>query len=81
MSVIKESLHHTIDELNDEEVQQVLVFARHLKERREISPTLERLAGDPAFEVPSEEVGVFRRVQPIRGKGIPASELLVEDRR
>lgn len=81
MSMIKESLHHTVEQLNDEEAQQVLAFARQLKKEGEISPTLKRLASDPAFEVPSEEGGVFRRIQPIQGKGIPASELLVEDRR
>ena len=81
MSMIKESLHHTVEQLNDEEAQQVLAFAQQLKAREEISPTLKRLASDPAFEVPSEERSVFRQIKPIQGKGIPASELLVEDRR
>jgi hypothetical protein len=81
MSMIKESLHHAVEQLNDEEAQRVLAFAQDLKEKGEISPTLKRLASDPAFEIPSEEGNVLRRVQPIQGKGIPASRLLVEDRR
>ena len=81
MSAIKESLQSAIDRLNDEEARQVLEFAQHLRNEGAPSPTIKRLAGDPAFEIPSEEAGVFRVVQPIQGKGIPASELLVEERR
>ena len=81
MSGIKESLHHAIEELDDEKAQQVLSFTQRLQSKGDISPALKRLADDPAFKVPLEEIGAFRAVQPIQGKGIPASKLLVEDRR
>ena len=81
MSTIKESLQDTIARLSDEEARQVFEFAQHLRKTGTASPTIERLAGDPAFEIPSEEAGAFRVVQPIQGKGVPASELLVEERR
>jgi len=81
MSTIKESLQNTIDRLNDEEARQVLEFAQILRREGSASSTVRRLAGDPAFEIPSYGPGVFRMVQPITGRGVSASELLVEDRR
>jgi len=81
MSAIKESLQDTINRLNDEEAKRVLEFAQLLQRKGAASSLAIRLAGDPAFEIPSQEAGAFRVVQPIQGKGIPASERLVEDRR
>ena len=81
MSAIKESLQSAIDRLNDEEARQVLEFVQHLQRKGAVSPTIRSLAGDPAFEIPSEEAGVFRVVQPIQGTDIPASELLMAERR
>jgi len=81
MNSVKESLRNTIEVLSDEEARQILEFIQRLRTTSDVSPTLRRLASDPAFEVPSEPLGDFRVVEPIRGKGIPASRLLVEDRR
>ena len=81
MNPVKESLRDTIELLSDEEARQILDFIQRLRTTRDVSPTLRRLASDPAFGVPSEALGHFRVVEPIRGKGIPASSLLVEDRR
>lgn len=81
MSSAKESLHNTIELLNDEEARQILEFVQRIRKKSDVSLTLERLASDPTFKIPSEGVGVFRVIKPIRGKGIPASRLLMEDRR
>ncbi len=81
MSSVKESLRNTIERLNDEEASRVLEFAQRLRKGNEASRTLERLACDPAFRVPPEGLGAFHSVEPLRGKGIPASRLLVDDRR
>lgn len=81
MSSLKESLHDTIETLSDEEARQTLEFIQRLRKRSRISISLARLAGDPAFKVPSEERVIFRLVNPVKGKGIPASRLLVEERR
>jgi hypothetical protein len=81
MSTIKESLHHTIDALTDEAAQQVLAFAQRVQRKDPLSATLVRLANDPAFTVSLEEVGRFGGVQPLPGRGRPASEVLIEDRR
>lgn len=78
---VRESLHNTIELLNAEEARQVLEFAQRLQKKRDVLPTLKRLGGDPTFKIPSEGISVFRVVQPVAGKGIPASRLLVEDRR
>ena len=34
-----------------------------------------------AFKIPAKRAKAFRVVKPIQGKGIPASELLIKDRR
>lgn len=81
MSSIKESLHNTIELLSDKEARQLLEFAQCLRKETVPSPTLERLAGDPAFRVPLEEIRAFQVVVPAQGKGIAASKLLVEERR
>ena len=81
MSSIKELLHNTIEQLSDEETRQLLEFAQCLRRKDSFSLSLKRLADDPAFEVPLEASGAFRVVEPIQGKGIAASKLLVEERR
>jgi hypothetical protein len=81
MKWVKESLRNTIEVLSDEEACQILEFIRRLRTTSDVSPTLRRLAIDPAFEVPSEGFRDFSVVEPIQGKGVPASKLLVENRR
>jgi hypothetical protein len=81
MDSVKESLRHMIERMSDEEARQMLEFAHHLQQGRAISLTLKRLATDPTFKMPESEVGAFRVVEPIHGKGIAASRLLVDDRR
>lgn len=81
MSSVKESLHNTIELLSEEEANQILKLMQQLRKSSDLSSTLRRLAYDPAFEIPSNESGDFRIVEPIPGKGITASRLLVEDRR
>lgn len=82
MDSAKEMLRNTIELLNEEEVHQILEFAQRLmRERKSVSQTLQRLARDPTFHVPAEPYPVFHPIEPIQGKGIAASKLLVEDRR
>ncbi|MDH3604095.1 MAG: hypothetical protein OEU26_31185 [Candidatus Tectomicrobia bacterium] len=81
MSAAKESLHHAIELLSDEEALQTLKFIQRLRQYEGHSQTLKRLASDPTFHVPAEELGSFRKVEALSGKGIPASQRLVEDRR
>ncbi|HSE83323.1 MAG TPA: hypothetical protein VLB01_02095 [Thermodesulfobacteriota bacterium] len=81
MSSVKESLRKTIELLSDGESRQVLEFAQSLRKKSDISLTLKRLTSDPSFKIPSEEGRGFHIVKPVRGRGIAASRLLVENRR
>ncbi len=79
MSAIKESLYQTIDQLNEGELLQVLEFAHKINKASEISQIKTSLANDPAITVPADNS--FKKVKPMCGKGISASELLVRDRK
>jgi hypothetical protein len=81
MNAVKELLRHMIEQMSDAEARQLLELAQHLQHRGEASLTLKRLATDPAFNAPGNGVRAFRTVEPIQGKGIPASKLLVDNRR
>ena len=79
MSAIKESLYQTIDQLNEGELLQVLEFAHKINKASEMSQIKTSLANDPALKVPADNS--FRKVKPLCGKGISASELLLRDRK
>ena len=81
MGSVKEALHTTIESLSEREARQVMKIVRVLKSKKETSMTLKTLAVDTAFRMPEKRVKPFRDIRPIQGKGIPASELLVKDRR
>lgn len=81
MNLVKELLYSTIERLSDEEARQLLEFAQRLQKKNDIPLVLRHLARDPNFSIPSEVPGNFRIVEPILGKGVAASRLLVEDRR
>jgi hypothetical protein len=81
MNSVKELLQHIIERMSDAEVRQLLEFAHHLQHRHDDSLTLKRLATDPAFKVPGSGARDFPVVEPIHGKGMAASRLLVDNRR
>lgn len=81
MSSVKGMLHDEIEQLTEEEARQVMSFTNLMKAKKAISATLQRLATDVSFRIPDEASKGFRVVEPIEGKGLPASELLVESRR
>jgi hypothetical protein len=77
----KETLHKAIDLLNEEEARQILQVTRRLRRESGGSQTLKRLSQDVTFHIPAAGSVGFRPVKPIRGKGVAASQLLVQDRR
>jgi hypothetical protein len=81
MPSVKESLRTTVDSISEEEALRVLSFIEQMRKHPMRSSTLKRLAGDPTFKVPPRKLGAFVKVDPMEGKGTPASGLLVEDRR
>jgi hypothetical protein len=54
---------------------------REEREKREESEIFKRLEGDPSFKIPDSNSDSFPRLKPVKGKGIPASELLVRYRK
>jgi hypothetical protein len=81
LDAVKELLWQMIEQMSDAEARQLLEFAQHLQHRREASLTLKRLATDPAFKAPGMELGPSISLSLFQGKGIPASKLLVDNRR
>ena len=81
MSPIKESLLEAVQGLSDEEAERALAYVQSLHEDSTLARLRARLAGHPAITLPAVDAIAFRDVEPIEGKGILASELLVRDRR
>jgi hypothetical protein len=80
MPSAKQLLHEKIDQVSEEDAREVLELLRTKK-----NPTREELirraAGHPGIHAPDPNAPPFRRVEPIECPGIPASELLIRDRR
>ena len=81
MSPIKESLLKAVEGLSDEEAERALAYVQSLHESSPLARLRACLAGHPAITMPAVDAIAFRDVEPIEGKGILASELLVRDRR
>jgi len=89
MATAREDLREKVDRLSEEEARKVLdlIAARPPEPARAPEGELTRdairarLAGKVGFRVPPGDAKPFRRLQPIRCPGIPASELLIADRR
>lgn len=80
MSTVKDELIKNIHTLPEEDLQKVLSFAQNLAKEKETSSILLELADDPDYVVNIEKRD-FKKVQPTQGKGKPASQLLLEDRK
>ena len=81
MFSVKESLRTTTDSISAEEALRVLSLIEQMRKHLVRSLTLKRLASDPTFKVPPRKLGAFVKVDPMEGKGAPASRLLVAERR
>jgi hypothetical protein len=81
MSAIRESLAESVRELTEEEARKTLEFVQALRRRTELAELRRRLAGKPGYRLPSPEHPGFPTVEPAQTTGMPASQLLVRDRR
>jgi hypothetical protein len=81
ISQVKQSLYETLERLDDDKARLLLVCAKSLEQQDDKSALLKRLTRHPAIRVPDDETFAFPAVEPIQGGGIPASRLLIEDRR
>jgi len=80
MRAVKEVLLDEIESLSDEEAAKLLEFLHTLRNRMDSERILKDLALNPAFSVPRNFPPRFKKVEPAVGKGIPASQLLIQDR-
>jgi hypothetical protein len=81
MGSAKEDLRTTIEALSEAEAARAMEYIRRLRGRVSREHALGVLARNPDVRIPPAEAGAFALVEPIRGEGVPASRLLIEDRR
>jgi hypothetical protein len=88
MASVKEILVQEVERLSEEDAGRVLELLRStkttgVKERPELTreELIRRAAGRPGIHPPDPNAPPFRKVKPITCQGIPASELLIRDRR
>lgn len=81
MNSAKELLRNSIELLSEAEASQTLDFIQTLQKNSRAFHTHERLASDPAINVPTAGFRAFRVVKPLKVKGVSASRLLMDDRR
>ena len=85
---VKEILVREVERLSEEDAGRILELLRStkttvVKERPELTreELIRRAAGHPGIHAPDPNAPPFRKVKPISCPGIPASELLIRDRR
>lgn len=81
MGSATETLRDTVASLSEAEAGKALEYIRRLRGEQPERALADLLADDPAIRVPNTPYAPLPAVEPIRGAGIPASELLVRDRR
>lgn len=81
MSCAKETLQDAVSSLTDEQAQEALEFIRILRDRAEMTRLHRVLGHNRAIRVPTKPFSGYRRVEPVKGTGTPASELLIRERR
>ena len=81
MSSAWETLREAVASLSEAEADKALDYIRRLRGELPDRELAELLAGDPAIQVPSDAFARLPAVEPVCGTGVPASELLVQDRR
>ena len=81
MSPTKESLLQTIEALSAAEAQHAIELIRHLKQESDLDYLYDVLGNNPAFRLPARDNPTLEPVEPAETTGIPASKLLLRDRR
>jgi hypothetical protein len=81
MSSARDALHEAVATLNEAEAARALQWIKKMRGAGQRQILVELLAGDPAIHVPEDPFAPLPSIEPLAGDGIPASELLVRDRR
>ncbi|MGA3096097.1 MAG: hypothetical protein ABSF25_06550 [Bryobacteraceae bacterium] len=89
MTSVEEILVQEVARLSEEHAQEVLDLVR-AKKKCAVTPErpkltreelIKRAAGHPGIHAPDPDAPPFEKVEPIETRGIPASRMLIEDRR
>lgn len=78
---VKEMLSKEIQDLTEEQARRVLYNVFRIKSYTMTDQDWERLGKNASLELPKNRSKPSRKFEPIKGWGIPASQLLIEDRR
>lgn len=88
MASVKEILVQEVEQLSDEDARQVLELVRTKKttaagQRPKLTreELIRRAMGRPGIHVPDPDAPPFEKVEPIETRGVPASQMLIADRR
>ena len=81
MSAIKQTLIKQIEGMSDSDARQILRLTRKWNREKNGDRAFRELMKDPAIRMPKNLTREFKKIKPLRGKGIPASKLLIADRR
>jgi len=87
MASTKRFLQQAVAQLTEEQARRVLDLIEQMLAsapgKRELThrQMQERLAADPNFTLPTTDAPPFEDFEPLESSGIPASQLLVADRR
>ena len=89
MTSVRELLVREVERLSEEDAREVLDLLKRRQAAgirlRMPKPTredlIQRLAGHPGIHVPDPDAPPFEKIEPIETRGIPASQMLIADRR
>ena len=75
MESSRETLRQTVASLSESDAAKALAYIKSLRTQ----PAL--VISDPSIHVPDQPFAPLPPIQPVRGTGAPASEILIRDRR
>jgi hypothetical protein len=81
MENAREILREAVAVMSEAEARQALEYLRRLRRGSVQNPLGRLFADDAAISVPELPYGPLPEVEPLSGRGTPASELLIRDRR
>jgi hypothetical protein len=81
MATASEKLRQTVESLTETEAAQALDYIRSLRRHESNHVANALLSADPSFRVPDSPYAPLPPIEPVHGSGVPASELLLRDRR
>ena len=81
MSRDLETLRETVASLSESEAAKALEYIQRLRDGTRDRELVNLLGGDPAIRLPVEPFVPLPPVKAVKGTGIPASEMLIGNRR